>query len=924
MKSLVVLLCLFILSGCGLSEGDEVIVLPNDKLERSASFTGKVARIDDSKITVSNSEGTLLTFSTTEVFPADDKEAQAIAIARKDFFKTFEKNAQAYGKEVGIAYKDSGNSSIGEVLLDKAKEAQLPEWVAYFELKKKILALLRRYANVDGVSRRKLAEEMVGFLDDDELKELELAINKLSDSSSAHELASHVIGLFQNVAENSITLISNPKSHDRHYGLLRSIKNQDDEQFTTNAFNRKESIKPAIENTMVYIDLLVKSKQHILLMSGQQPSNQELTALRLKTMDKLYNAAFPAALRFAREELESSIPSVELAEKVIDIIGFQKEDLARIHKNASWDELLSEIKAAELWQTNFIDDGWQGSIDIPKTRYGPSRVLDSKLSLFISPTSLYDLKARLRADSYSGNINLNGEVSYDSEKIIITDALGNWKWSSTINDKGELIAKGQVPFRRRLYDVNVTFNSPEIIARKERERQAKIEEFNLALKKEPWYGVVFQDNQPTGTLIKLDFNKTLVQFLDITSDQVKGDTTKFSYAIDESGRGTIKENKGAKIPTWHPFDSWRLLGNKKPLWHSGNKWDFVLSDNGENLEAGFSTKKIILNKVYHINYTRESLYKQMLEDLASIRSLSFKAGRLNPKTVKGTPDKWTEKIVVQSAKVDNSRVILESAYSNDNQQALSVKNFLVPEINGSSIIYFNLPKNRDAFLLKKGITEVGSLAYRERGYERIIEKGDDVKVTSQPTITNSAKIENAVKKEAKPYVGASKPDASQNNESTFAVSKAPAEPTPQKESRQESYELALNYVKKQRLSRRASGESALDLLDVLEESHNPNDHYEESLKTAIITKYLDLADNNIDENKLNKGRALISKAQNVAHTDRAIALQNKLNSKVVPTQVRTTQVQKRDVASETIEALEATVNKGAETIGGFLNGLINK
>jgi len=40
MKLLLVLSCLLLLSGCGLSEADEVIVLPDDKLKRSDSMEG--------------------------------------------------------------------------------------------------------------------------------------------------------------------------------------------------------------------------------------------------------------------------------------------------------------------------------------------------------------------------------------------------------------------------------------------------------------------------------------------------------------------------------------------------------------------------------------------------------------------------------------------------------------------------------------------------------------------------------------------------------------------------------------------------------------------------------------------------------------------------------------------------------------------
>jgi len=806
MKSLIVLLCIIVLSGCGLSDGDEVLVLPNDKPMRSDSFEGIVARVDDEVITVLDSKGRLLTYTTDEVFPIGDEDAKAQSDARVRFYKTLDKNYNTYFDSLSFTDEGGKNSSIGEILIDQAKEAGLDEWVATFQMHAALVGHLKRYAYVDDVTMHELAEESIEFLDGDEVEELELALNKLSNPESVKFLADMAPSLFMRFAEHSLSLLmrQNSKSDSELTTQFGRIKNQDDTQLTIDGFGSIDNIKPAIENARIYVDLIVESKRHIRLATGQEYSEKELEELRVETKNRLYRAALPHALKFARKELKSSIPSVALAEKVMDITGINKEDLASLHHKDSWGDLLSEIKAAKSWQTNFIDDGWEGVFEIPKrSHYGAPLTLSSTLSLFMSNSSLYELKAKLRASSSRGDVHLVGDVTSSEGKITITDKQGDWNWSAAINGKGQLVADGKVPYRRYLYNVNVVFSSPEMFARKERERQAKIEEFKHVLTSDLWYGVVFRNNQPTSTAIRLDFNKKAVEFLNVTNSPIEKNSTKFDFYINDNGKGVITESKGVSIKGWR----------------SGDKWDFIVKNKGKNLDAEFVQKRPFSRTVsYHVNYVRESAYNENLGGIS--------------------------------------------------------------------------------------------------------EKGGQLDVVSTPPVINTAQAKQPVLQKSEPAVNAENVSSPVSNNllDTLASSNLPVE---QKPDRKELYKLGQDYVKRLHLSRRSSGESALDVLDQLG-GGNQKDSYEEKLRDSVITKYLDLAESKMNAYSYSKASSLISKAQKIAYTNRAASLQIELNGRISQAgRVGGTQPQVQYSTENSAEVLNNVVNEGAKALGGLINGLFN-
>jgi len=894
------------LSGCGLSEGDEVIVLPDDKLTRSDSMEGKIAKINDKTILVSNKLGTLLEFPSSEVFAIDDDEAQAVSIARSEFYRVLEKNIKAYHGELSLT-KEEGGFSVGEVLLDKAEEAQLDEWIAYFKTNEALAILLRKYVNKDDISRHELAEEMVDFIDDGQFDDLEEAVQKLSDTNARNGFGFAMLAPFRQVAKYSIDLVKSPTGKARN--LIPGIKNTDDVKLTTGAFTAKENIKAAIKNADIYVELLVKAAQHKKLINGEKFTDAELEKLRAHTKNSLVDAAFPAALRFAREEMKSTVPSIELAERVLDIGGFEKQDLVRIHKKETWAELESEILAAQVWQERYVDSSWKGMFKVTLHRVLVD--LDAELALIMSDTSLYDVAATLRAKSYRGDIDLEGTVVYDSEKVIIKDSLGNWSWFVSINDKGQLVAKGQLPFKRYLHNVAVTFSSPAMLERKERNRQTRILKFTDELKKEPWYGVVFKDSKPTGLLIKLDFNKGIFEHIDISSKNITSDSSQFTHFVDENGRGEIKENKEGSISLW-------VAGGKrgkKTTWNSGDKWNFALDKSGKILNAGFVTKKMISSNKYYIDYMRESEYKRRLVELAGTQPFRLKAGDITYSSKGGKPKKWNELIDLNIAKIQGDRVILEGSYSRDKGMAVKIDSVVVPYVDGGAVIYMALPENKDALFMKNGLDKLDALGTKRRAYQRL-----GAKKKAAPPVVNLSKNDDIEVEKEKEFSQQPKLEV-EKQQSTEVAPPEVLRPKNTKEDRRGLYELALSYVQRARLSRRSNGQSAVDILTRLEGANVSSDEYAENLKEAIVNKYLDLAEKRIGQRDLVKAKLFINKAQNIMYSERAVSLKKKIQSTAVVT------MDKESSGDENVNAAVENINnatkESVKAVGDFMRGLLN-
>lgn len=622
------LVALLLLASCGLSEGDSVIVLPNDSTIRTDiiigrqnagldllnkimqnqgviisqndvilnAITGTFIKKNGDAVVITDSNGKFKTYKADEVFAASDEYAQKLSAARVEFYKVYFQNQSEMDKD-----------EIIDLIKERAEKAELNDWVEFLEIFPDINAFNKRLPK-KGMS---VSAELIDDWQDifDSLEGLEQEVAELSDPNGK--------------TGNFATIVFDKLDVSASEAINGWVKDMD----IRVSGNTPElvAVSLALKNALKFVPLKVEEAKHQALLIGKQLTDEELKKERNIAMKPIFENTIPISIMIANKSLKNKLTGLDLAEFLVNEVGCPKEGLAQFHGKESWDDLISAVKKQDEWLSALMEDNWNGKVVI-KDRGGRTTELNSTL-IFTFETSLlnpvailsYGQGAPLRGVVNSQKAFANSENSFINVRI--KDALGNWHWIADINAGGTLNVRGSFPYRRYKYQVNAKFYSPAVIKRHEEAKKVKIQQLTTQLKNEPWYGVTFFKSDgkwvPNPALIKLDFNQNIFFMQDIGFDSEKHSISGFSFDIDASGKGNISDQEGMEIKHW--------VG--------GNRWNFVFDEASQTLTASILRSKKNRNKEWQVRFVTERSYLKRLQLLMAFSHSSWETGRMDSKGV---------------------------------------------------------------------------------------------------------------------------------------------------------------------------------------------------------------------------------------------------------------------------------------------------
>jgi len=648
------LLVLFSLAACGMSEGDSVIVLPNDSPFRSDisitrhgissnSITGSFVKKDGDKVVISDAKGKLRTFNANEVFSASDENAQELSKARLAFYKASSQNSNALDKP-----------EILELIKEKAEKAKLYDWVELLEIVPDLKVLNEKLRK-----NRPVSVDLIGEWDDtlDSLDDLEDEIAQLSQPDKGRMNFSQA---FNGIMKLSVLNAIN--QWVRGYAQYKQVLQN--KRYMNSNIPDLAALPTVVENAMKFASLRVKEARHLALLRGKKLTDDQLDAVRRETMKTIIDATIVAAIKIANDELGNKISGERLAEFLVEKIGYPKDGLAQFYGKKSWDSLLASVKEQDQWLAVFMADDWNGKIKINRG-YKRITVLDSNL-IFTFESSLLKPVAIL---SYGKGMPFRGHVEKNSGGIRIKDDLGKWNWQGALDDEGTLLVNGNFPQGYSKFDIHAKFYSPAAIKRIEVAKKVKVQQLTSQLKSEPWYGVTFinrgQHIVPYPVLIKLDFNQNSFSMRDIGYDSKQTASTSLTFEINANAKGSFTGQAGKK--TRH--------------WVSGSKWEFSLNEDKLLLTATIA--RAGRNPGWKVMFIPQRDYTARLQLMGSLTNSSWKSVMMNRKGEGRSAGKESMKIINVSVKNDRAIFKVEKRHAG---RVSKMKYIAVPALERGVVI----------------------------------------------------------------------------------------------------------------------------------------------------------------------------------------------------------------------------------------------
>jgi len=570
-----------------------------------------------------NRHGKFVTVPLNEVFSEEDEKVQHLIKARENFYKVFISNRNELNQE-----------SIRSLVMDKAKQAELNDWVEYLELLPEISKFNKQVVSSD-VS----VDDLISVWDDlfDSLSSLEEEVAHLTKPAGRLGFSSLVYGQMKQSVTDAIA---------------NTYRNTD----TASLISWGESIEQAFQ----LIPVRMNEAKHMALLAGKELSDSDLIKVRATAVNKLISDTLPISIQLASAELKENTTSVALAKLLTDQLHYPKDALAQFHKKKTWGELLASAAEVDVWAGVLTLDHWRGSIKINRG-YGSTISNNVELNVFYKNSLLKPI-AEL---SQSNSGVLKGVVTKSESGVHIKDKLGNWNWQGMFDDEGTFVVSGGYPANYRVYTINTKLRSPIAIKklqeariaeakRLESERLAKIEALHQQLKKEEWYGVPFNKHgyqwAANPVLISLDFNQNQYTIRDVGAESEQQVITSFNYDIDEHGKGQLSDVKGVKTK----------------VWDSGDRWDLSFDSESNKLILNIDNvgKAIFSSEInWKMQLMPKSVYMQRLNNLTVLAHSTWSAGKINSKGA--SSGRWVSKLQLYDAVVIDDVVKLKGQYSFD-------------------------------------------------------------------------------------------------------------------------------------------------------------------------------------------------------------------------------------------------------------------
>jgi len=655
-----------LLAACGMSEGDPVIVLPNDSPFRSDisiarhgissnAITGTFVKKDGDNVVISDAKGKFRTFNTSEVFSASDEHAQELSTARLEFYKVFSQNGDELDRP-----------EILGLIKEKAEKAKLRDWVELLEVMPELKALNKKLKKT-----RPVPVALLGEWNDalDSLDDLEDEIAQLSKPNEG--------GMNFSQAFSGIMKVSVSRAINQWVGGYAQYKQAvQDKHYMNSNMPDLAALPTVIENAMRFASLRVKEAKHLALLQGKKMTDDQLDAVHRETMKTIIDATIVAAIKMANDELGNKLSGERLAEFLVDKVGYHKDDLAQFYGKKSWDNLLASVKEHDQWLSVLMADDWNGKIKINRG-YNRINVLNSSL-VFRFERSLLKPVAIL---SYGANTAMRGNVSKSKTGIQIKDDLGNWNWQGSLDDEGTLLVNGNLPQGYYKYDVHAKLYSPAAIKRIEAAKKEKIQQLTVQLKNEPWYGVTFfrygQHWVPNPALIKLDFNRQSFVIQDIGFGSEKSANSSFTFEINTDAVGSIVDQAGAH--TKH--------------WNSGDRWSIAFNEEKHALMA--SIPRSGRNPEWKVEFMPESIYMDRLQLLAALAHSSWKTGLLDRNG--DVSKRYAGSLMLANGSIKNNAVLLDGSFLY-RKVSTPITYIVVPAMeHGAVLATLKIGKNRFRF-----------------------------------------------------------------------------------------------------------------------------------------------------------------------------------------------------------------------------------
>jgi len=720
MKRFFIMMMLTLLASCGFSQGDNVVVVPNDSPFRSQAWHG-VFEKSDGDTSLINRDGKFVSVPSNEVFSSDDEKAKRIVQAREVFYKAFINNG-----------KDLNKESVRDLLIEKAKDAALDDWVAFLALQPDIEEFNKVVAKSD-IHVDDLKDAWEGLFE---------ALSDLEEEVS-HLTKPDIHGYSQ---LNFNQLVFNQ--------LNQSVSDAISNTYVTSDEPNLDAWRKSLEDAFALVSMRVNEAKHQSLLIGKEMSEKGLDKVRVAISKKIIADTLPTSIKIGTVELGENTSSTTLLNFLVEKLPYSKQDLATFHGKKSWDELYAASQAIDKWASVLTSDQWKGEVVVHKA-FGMDVHNNVELNVFYKDSLLKPVAKMFQSNGET----LNGHVSQSKKGIQIKGDSANWNWQGKIDDDGALSLSGAYPVNLyQAYIVDVKLRSPIAIKkieearlaeekRIEAERLAKIENLKALLKAHKWYGVPFNRNgmhwAANPVLITLDFNHNKFSIRDIGKKSEQVANTTFDFDVDEFGHGSLKDKALVETKNWKTGDSWSL----------------TFSEQKNSLQLNIpSTWR---NDGWKINFIPENEYFKRLNDLVTLAKSKWSSGDINGSGA--SSGRWSSTMVINQAKNIGDAVKLNGIYSIYGGVSTSVTYLAVPAgEKGAVLATLKLGKNNQQLNYGTSFAEdmsVDKLVFRDylyrRGYVKIsgavasssresMTKVSDVRIDSPAThtkaVTKSASV----------------------------------------------------------------------------------------------------------------------------------------------------------------------------------------
>ncbi|MDQ6993076.1 MAG: hypothetical protein Q9M31_06335 [Mariprofundus sp.] len=660
------LFVLSLLAGCGMSQGDAVIALPNDSPIRSGidgygkykEITGTFEKKVDGKVIVTAADGRFHYYDPSEVFMADDESAQQLSLARGDFFLAMDKNDN-----------DLNNTPFVEILQNKAAQAKLNDWVEYLDLVPDLLALKEQFPS----SGEPVPVKLIGAWGDafDSLDDLEDEIANLSAPNKGSRVFSNLI---DKAMPNSVNAAID--SWIRGYPAYESFVRNGGRNMS--GLPELALLPEVVKSAFKFVPLSVKEKEHEALLTGLKLTDAALEKVHKSSVDKIISSTMVASIQFAKESNDQQLSGLQLAQFLVDNVGYPKQALAHFYDKESWGDLLASVKEQDAWSMAFLADGWSGKIELEqnhqKFRARHIELLFTFEGSLLKPIAILLEKQRRTVRAALSKRGKGVQIDSNSQN--------DWSLKAVFNEAGKLMISGDsFPGFRNKLDVSGELDSLAEIKRLEAERQAKVDHIQAVLKSESWYGVRFAKKRthwlPETNLIEWDFSKNIFAIQGLSSARGTLASASFKFDVDGEGHGVVKNIK----PT------------ERRHWQGGYKWAFSLDEATHILTATMHRTR--RNPEWKVVFVTKSVYMNRLHSLSKVAQGSWLRAGINRDGELSA--KGTASVVLHDGAIEANVLKLNGdlIYKNNN---IHVKYIMVPAMEqGAVLSTWSIAKNRYHF-----------------------------------------------------------------------------------------------------------------------------------------------------------------------------------------------------------------------------------